>query len=81
MATTFMFANDTSMWVASDSVPELLHLLRDEITLLEKWMRDSKLSLNTLKTEFIPISSTPKLREIDETCCIRMQDESIYRSH
>ena len=61
-------------------IPYLLHLLRDEITLLEKWMWDNKLTLNTLKTEFILISSIPKLREIEETCCIHIQRESIYWS-
>ena len=66
------------MWVASDSVPELLRLLRDERTLLEKWMRANKLNLNTLKTEFILISSIPKLREIEKTCCIHIQDESVF---
>ena len=75
-ATPSMFG-DASMWIASDSVPELLHLLRDEIALLEKWMWDNKLTLNILKTEFILISSIPKRRE---TCCIQIQDESIYRS-
>ena len=40
-----MFSDDTSMWAASDSVPELQHLLRDEITVLEKWMWDNKLTL------------------------------------
>ena len=79
-ATPSMFMDDTSMWVASDSVPELLHLLRNEITLLEKWIWDNKLTLNTLKTEFILISSKPKLREIEETCCIHIQGESTYQS-
>ena len=79
-ATPSMFADDTSMWVASGSVPELLHLLRNEITLFEKWMRDNKLALNTLNTEFILISSVPKLRKIEETYCIHIQDESVYRS-
>ena len=78
-ATPSMFVDDTSMWVASDSVPELLHLLRDEITLSEKWMWDNKFTLNTLKTEFILISFIPELREIEKTCCIHIQDESIYR--
>ena len=40
-ATPSMFEDDTSMWVASDSVPELLHVLGDEITPLEKWMWDN----------------------------------------
>ena len=43
-------------------------------------MWDNKLTLNTLKTEFILISSIPKLREIDEAYCIHIQGESIYRS-
>ena len=77
-ATPSMFADDTSMWVASESVPELLHLPRDEITLFEKWMWDNKLTLNTLKTEFILISSIPKLREIEETCCIHNLPVSLY---
>ena len=79
-ATPSMFTDDTSMWVASVSVPELLHLVRDEIILLEKWMWDNKLTLNTLKTEFILISSIPKLRETVETFCNQIQDESIYQS-
>ena len=74
-ATLSMFVGDTSMWVTSDSVPELLHLLRDEITLLEKWMWDKKLTLNTLKIEFIPKSSIPRVRGTEETCCIHIQDE------
>ena len=43
-------------------------------------MWDNKLTLNTLETEFILISSIPKFREIEETCCIHIQGESIYRS-
>ena len=43
-------------------------------------MWDNKLTLNTLKTEFILISSIPKLREIEGTYCIHIQGESIYRS-
>ena len=75
-----MFADDTSIWGTSDSVPELLHLLRDQVALLEKWMRNNELTLNTLKTEFVLISSTPELREFEGTCCIHIQGESIYRS-
>ena len=62
------------MWVTSDSV---LHLLRDEITLLKKCMWDNKLTLNTPKPEFILISSIPELSETEEACCIHIQDESI----
>ena len=39
-----MFADDTSIWVASGNVPDLLHLLRDETALLEKWIRGNILT-------------------------------------
>ena len=45
-ATPSMFADDTSMWVASESVPKLLHPLRDEITLLERCGTISSLSIH-----------------------------------
>ena len=66
-ATPSMFADGTSMWVASDSVPELLHLLRDEITLLEKWMCDNKLTLNTQRLSLFsyhPYQNFGKLRKL-----------------
>ena len=43
-------------------------------------MWDNKFTLNILKIEFILISSVPKVREIEVTCCIHIQDESIYLS-
>ena len=33
-----------------------------------------------MKTEFILIASKPRLKEIEETCCIEVQGETIYRA-
>ena len=41
-------------------------------------MWDNKFTINTLKSEFILISSIPKLMEIQETRSIHIQGESIY---
>ena len=43
-------------------------------------MHENKLTLNALKMEFILIASKPRLKEIEEACCIEVQGETIYRS-
>ena len=43
-------------------------------------MNANKLTLNLLKTEFMIISSKPKLKDIDETISITIVGEEIYRS-
>ena len=43
-------------------------------------MHENKLTLNALKMEFILIASKPRFKEIEETCCIEVQGETIYRA-
>ena len=43
-------------------------------------MRENKVTINALKTEFILIVSNPKLNEIEKTCCTDVQGETIYRA-
>ena len=75
-----IFADDTSISVNASSVPDVQKLIGDEITETLQWMQRNKLSLNALKTEFILIASKPKLKGIEETSCIEVQDETIYRA-
>ena len=55
-------------------------MLREDISAVQLWMRENELTLNALKTEFILIASKPRLKEIEETCCIDVQGETIYRA-
>ena len=55
-------------------------MLRKDIYAVRPWMRENKLNLNALKTEFIPIVSKPRLKEIEETCCVDVQGQTIYRA-
>ena len=73
MRDSAVLADDTCVGVA-----QLLYLLRDDLALLKKWVRDNKLTIDTPETGFILISSTPKLRKIEEKCYIHKQGESIY---
>ena len=43
-------------------------------------MADDKLSLNVLKTDFIIVGTRSKMRDLEETLCITVQNESIYRA-
>ena len=78
--TPSIFADDTGISVSSDSVPDIQRLLREDISAIQRWMHENKLTLNALKTEFILIASKPRLKEIEETCCIEVQGETIYRA-
>ena len=64
--------------VSSDSVPDIQRLLREDISAIQHWMHENKLTPNALKMEFILIASKPRLKEIEETCCIEVQGETIY---
>ena len=79
--TPSIFADDTGISVSSDSVPDIQRLLREDISAIQCWMHENKLTLNALKTEFILIASKPRLKEIEETCCIDVQGETIYIGH
>ena len=78
--TPSIFADDTGISVSSDSVPYIQRLLREDISAIQRWMHENKLTLNALKTEFILIASKPRLKEIEETCCIEVQGETIYQA-
>ena len=43
-------------------------------------MADNKLSLNVSKTDFIIVGTRSKMRDLEETWCITVQSESIYRA-
>ena len=43
-------------------------------------MADNKLSLNVLKTDFIIVGPRSKMRDLEETLCTTIQNETIYRA-
>ncbi len=75
--TPSIFADDTGISVSSNSVLDIQRLLREDISTIQCWMHENKLTLNALKTEFILIASKPRLKEIEETFCIEVHGQSI----
>ena len=79
-ATPSIFADDTQMATSSFKISELQNQLAEDIENVIQWMADNKLSLNVLKTDFIIVGPQSKMRDLEETLCITIQNESIYRA-
>ena len=79
-ATPSIFADDTKMAASSFKISEPQNQLAEDIENVIQWMADNKLSLNVLKTDFIIVEPRSKMRDLEETLCITVQNESIYRA-
>jgi hypothetical protein len=60
-----MFADDTNISIAANSVTELEQILNSEFKNLHQWLLANRLSLNVAKTEFMIIGSRQRLLEHD----------------
>ena len=56
-----MYADDTSISIAANSLPELEHSINDELVNFHEWLTVNKLSLNIAKTELMFIGSRQRL--------------------
>ena len=54
------FADDTSIYVTGNSLPELLSDLENEMELLTDWLKNNKLFLNVSKTKYMIMTSPRK---------------------
>ena len=75
-----IFADDTQMAASSFKISELQNQLAEDIENVMQWMADNKLSMNVLKTDFIIVGPRSKMRDLEETLCITIQNEIIYRA-
>ena len=57
-----LFADDTNLTAASQSITELENAVNSDLENLRKWLIANKLSLNVAKTEFILIGSKPMIK-------------------
>ena len=60
-----MFADDTNLMKAINSLKEIKEELIPALTKVYNWLRCNKLSLNTVKTEFMLIGTHQKLERFD----------------
>ena len=64
---------------SANLIPALLELLEENEESLRNWIISNKLTLNLLKTEFLILSSSAKVKEIEETLSVHVQGEPIYK--
>ena len=77
-ATPSISADNTKMATSSFKISELQNQLAEDIENVIQWIADNKLSLNVLKTDFIIVGPRSKMRDLEETLCITIQNETIY---
>ena len=59
-----LYADDTSLYVTSDTLIHLIFLLRQELSIVKRWLAANKLTLNVSKTKFMLFGSKPKLANV-----------------
>ena len=74
-----MFADDTNISYAADSVNELQNVLNSELKSLNNCLNTNRLSLNIAKTEFMTFGSRQKIRIIDDEITIKINECEINR--
>ena len=63
-ATPRLFADDTNLTVAGESIQEIELNMNSDLACINEWLLANKLSLNVTKTEFILIGSAHKLNNL-----------------
>ena len=75
-----MFADDTSVSYASDSLDEIQNVINSELKNLNSWLIANRLSLNITKTEFMIIGSRQRMDATQNDIAIRIHDREINRA-
>ena len=62
-----MYADDTNLSFASDSIDTIEHKMNHDLANINEWLIANKLTLNKSKTEFMLIGSRQKLQTFDKS--------------
>ena len=74
-----MLADDTSISYSASITSELQNVINSELKKLNSLLITNRLSLNTVKTEFMVIGSQQKLRSIDSEINIKINENEMTR--
>ena len=80
MAHSRMFADDTSVSYASDSLDEIQNVINSELKNLNNWLIADRLSLNITKTEFMINRIKTKNECYTDYMAIRIRDREVNRA-
>ena len=71
-----LFADDSTVYFASNSFPELRNTLQSELQLLLDWICENRLVLNVAKTKSIVFTARHATRE-NNHLCLSLKDSNI----
>ena len=74
-----LYADDTNMSTAEELLLKAQENLNTDIKTPEQWLGVNKLSPNLVKTEYMIIASSPKLKHIDFSPLIKLAGKPIKR--
>ena len=67
-----LYADDTNVSIADELLQRAHENLNADMVILEKWLDANRLSPNLVKTEYMIIASTPKLKSLDYSPLIKL---------
>ena len=76
-ATPRLFADDTNLTVAGESIQEIELNMNSDLTCINEWLLANKLSLNVAKTEFVLIGSAHKLNNLVTQLDLKINHDKI----
>ena len=74
-----LYADDTNISTAEELLLKAQENINADIKTLEQWLDANKLSLNLVKTEYMIIASSLKLKHIDFSPLIKLAGKPIQR--
>ena len=74
-----LYADETNISTAEELLLKAKENLKADIKTLEQWLDANKLSPNPVKTEYMIIASSPKLKHIDFSPLIKLAGKPIKR--
>jgi hypothetical protein len=76
-----LFADDTNLSVAGESIEEVELAMNNDLLCVNAWLLANKLSLNASKTEFILIGSSHRLKNLTKQPNIKIDQDKIKQVH
>ena len=76
-----LFADDTNLTVAGESIEEVELAMKNDLLSVHTWLLANKLSLNASKTEFIRIGSNHRLKNLTNQPNIKIDQDKIKQVH
>ena len=80
-ATPQLFADDTNLTVAGESIEEVELAMNNDLHCVHKWMLANQLSLNSSKTEFLLIGSNYRIKNLINQPNIKIDQDKIRQVH